>query len=215
MQAKRKISLISILVTFVLNCCFALQSADIVRWATETNNSINANIKQPCTWELVPGLSVPEESSDVFYASINYPSKNELASFQSLPSTLMQANSFNKASAIKQGFEKWSTEKESQWHVPVDHVAQNRTMCFDLVKLASKEGVLDIYQGFKPVLKTFYILRNRHAVIHPSGKRFVSMSITFFVTNERKPSSFPLARFCDGRMRLLPGSRGLRDPLAR
>lgn len=166
MQTKIKTSIFF----FFFNCCLAIHHyADTIRWATETNDSINSNLRKPCTWELVPGLSIPEESSDVFYASVIYPTNNELASFQSLPSTLMQANNFNNASAIKQGFEKWSTEKESQWHVPGDHVAQNRTMCFDLVKLASKEGVLDLYQGFKPVLKTFYILRNKHAVIHPSG----------------------------------------------
>ncbi len=158
-----------------LSCISVLtcqQSNSVQKWSLETNNSITENLKVNCKARIVPGLSIPD-TADTFLVSITYPSNSELSSFQTLPTTLTKANAKLLSNAVYHGYDKWAVETGSQWQVPTDHVSQNRSNCYKLTTLAANEGVLDLYQNFKSVHKTFYLLRNRHTVVHPSGSVMV------------------------------------------
>ncbi len=138
-------------------------------WTAETNSSLITNIRGKCSWRLERGF-IFSDDPDSLLVSIYQPIEKEFKSFNSMPNTLIKANkavsSLSKASGYTQ---EWSRETKLQWLLPSDHVAQNRSNCYKLTQLATKEGVLDLFQNFKEVHKTFYLLRSRNAVIHPTG----------------------------------------------
>ena len=138
-------------------------------WHREINESIRINLRKGCTWKPVPGFSVPNTSSDVFYASVFLPSKSDLVALQSLPATLTKANPQLLDIAHYNNFYNESFLTDVQWQIPDDHPAQNRWLCYNLTKLASQEEVLDLYRSFRVPERAFYVLRNRRAVISPSG----------------------------------------------
>ncbi len=161
------------LILLWLHAIFSYGSSEYVNrhhWSKETNNSLRLNVKG-CRIKYSPGLSMPEDSK-TFLVSTFLPTKSELKAFENLPATLTKANAKVQEVNFQHQYD-WSKGTESLWYVPTDHVAQNRSNCYKLTELAAKEGVLDLFQNFKEVHRTFYLLRNRHAVIHPSGSVMV------------------------------------------
>lgn len=140
-------------------------------WNREINESLARNIKRECKWQMLNGLSLPQEGDDSLYVSTFLPSKAEVYQFQRLPSTLTLANAAMGETAVKRGFgyDKRASEKGPVWQIPLDHPGQNASNCFDLTMLAAKENVLDMYNSYKSIHRTFYISRGRNAVVHPNG----------------------------------------------
>lgn len=169
----------------LLSASIAPRYANVAVWEKEANESLARNIRMQCKTKVVPGLSMPTSYSDTLYVSTSYPSRAEVYSFQRLLPTLTRANAAITLNAIARGinfgvfflvftvlgygYDKWASEKGERWEVPSDHVGQNRSNCFDMTKLVGDGHILDVYKPFKNVHKAFYILRNKNAVIHPSG----------------------------------------------
>ncbi len=160
---------------FLLCMCMVVQAssalptiASNISWRTESTHSINMNLKGDCSYTTSIGFNLPE-TPNTFLMTPFQPTKSEMRTYQKLPNTLTQANPLLLSNANYRGFYNWSFETKSQWQIPTDHPAQNRSNCYKLTILASTEKVLDLYQNFKAVSRTFYLLKNKYAVVHPSG----------------------------------------------
>lgn len=107
-----------------------------------------------------------------FHVQHFLPSWSDYQNLQQLPLTLTKAHRDVPltASMRRYNYQEWGSEKILRWEVPMHHPGQNRNNCIRMTENAARDGKLySVYEEFRHIDRSFYVINARNALIHPSG----------------------------------------------
>ena len=149
-------------------------------WRNEISASLSKNIHFCSHSELTTKSGVKHIKNATYVHNVGEgfqvlhmnPHPKEVIEYFARPKTLSNANKNLASTASIRGYnlQKWGSEKDSRWEIPVDHPGQQRKFCVKKVLEVSDGKIHRLYDEHQRyVRKAFYAVKGSYAYIHPTG----------------------------------------------
>jgi hypothetical protein len=138
-------------------------------WFEDISSSVISNINGKCLWSYESKHNLWSKDID-FFISHEFPSLQELKSFQELTPSLNRGNK-NLLRALKnEHVVKWANEIGARWMIPDDHPGQDRSLCMNLTHKLGDGQTMSIYESYKAIItKAVYTVHAKNAIIYYTG----------------------------------------------